>query len=124
MSKPPLVTHHFTEGSARFLLELPDVYTTNGSTIGSAMGISRAANNFEPTDNDIAMRVSDGLRTGRLIRLRLSYRTVVDGRDITKSARIVCPTSKVDTALLSLKSKTYKTFNITGAGIPRRRRLG
>ncbi|NCR56558.1 MAG: hypothetical protein GPJ01_01565 [Microcystis aeruginosa LL13-06] len=88
------------------------------------MGISRAPSNFEPTENDVVMRVSDGLRTGRLIRVRLSYQTLVDGRNITKSARIVCPSSKVDTALVSLKSKTYKTFNIVGSGIPRRRRLG
>ena len=124
MSKPPLVTHFFTEGSTRFILELHDVYASNGSTIASAMGITRAPSNFEPDEDDVGLRVSDGLRTGRLIRLRLSYRTVVDGRNITKSARIICPTSKVDTALFSLKNKTYKTFNIVGAGIPRRRRLG
>jgi hypothetical protein len=124
MTRPPLATHFFTEGSIRFLLELPDVYASTGSTIGSAMGITKAPSNFEPDDDDIGLRVSDALRTGRLIRLRLSYRTVVDGRNITKSARIICPTFKVDTALPSLKNKTYKTFNVTGAGIPRRRRLG
>ncbi|MDT3674948.1 hypothetical protein [Microcystis wesenbergii] len=42
---------------------------------------------------------------------------------MTKSARIICPTSKVDTAFSSLKGKNYKGNNITGAGIPRRRRL-
>jgi hypothetical protein len=124
MARDPLVTHFFSEGSKRFILELPDTYASTGNTIGSAMGITKAPANFEPDEDDIGLSVSEGLKTGRLVRLRVSYRTVVSGRNVTKSARIICPTSKVDTALPSLKSKTYKTFNIVGAGIPRRRRLG
>lgn len=124
MARDPLVTHYFTEGPIRYILELPDVYASTGNTIGSAMNITKAPANFEPDDDDVGMSVSEGLRTGKLVRLRLSYRTVVNGRNITKSARIICPTSKVNTALPSLRSKTYKSFNIVGAGIPRRRRLG
>ena len=124
MANDPLVTHYFTDGSIRYILQLPDVYASTGSTIGAAMGITKAPTSFEPDDNDVGLLVSEGLKNGRLIRLRLSYRQTVNGRNITKSARIICPTSKVDTALPSLKNKTYKSFNITGAGIPRRRRLG
>jgi hypothetical protein len=42
---------------------------------------------------------------------------------VTKSTKIICPTNKVDTAITALRTKEYKGKNITGAGIPRRRRL-
>lgn len=124
MARDPLVPHFFSEGSNRYILELPDTYASTGSNIGSAMGITKAPANFEPDEDDFGLSVSEGLKTGRLVRLRISYRQTVAGRNITKSARIICPTSKVDTALPSLKTKTFKGFNIVGAGIPRRRRLG
>ena len=122
-TKPPLVPHYYTENSIRFILSLPDVYDSEGSTIAGSLGFTKAPDNFEPDENDVGLSVSDGLRTGKLIRLRLSYRDTVNGRTITKSARIVCPASKVNTAISALRSKQYKGNNITGAGVPRRRRL-
>ncbi|MBD2118854.1 MULTISPECIES: hypothetical protein [Microcystis] len=119
-----LVPHTFTEGSIRYLLDLPDVYDSDNSTIASAVGLTRQnPSTFEADDDDVWMPVSEGLKAGKLIRLRLSYRDTVNGKIVTKSARIICPTSKVDTAFSSLKGKNYKGNNITGAGIPRRRRL-
>lgn len=119
-----LVPHTFTEGSIRYLLDLPDVYDSDNSTIASAVGLTRQnPSTFEAEDDDVWMPVSEGLKAGKLIRVRLSYRATVSGRTVTKSARIICPTSKVDTAFSSLKGKNYKGNNITGAGIPRRRRL-
>ncbi|REJ50676.1 MAG: hypothetical protein DWQ51_14920 [Microcystis wesenbergii TW10] len=119
-----LVPHTFTEGSIRYLLDLPDVYDSDNSTIASALGLTRQnPSTFEAEDDDVWMPVSEGLKAGKLIRVRLSYRATVSGRTVTKSARIICPTSKVDTAFSSLKGKNYKGNNITGAGIPRRRRL-
>ena len=119
-----LVPHTFTEGSIRYLLDLPDVYDSDNSTIASAVGLTRQnPSTFEAEDDDVWMPVSEGLKAGKLIRVRLSYRATVSGKTVTKSARIICPTSKVDTAFSSLKGKNYKGNNITGAGIPRRRRL-
>jgi hypothetical protein len=119
-----LVPHTFTEGSIRYLLDLPDVYDSDNSTIASAVGLTRQnPSTFEADDDDVWMPVSEGLKAGKLIRVRLSYRATVSGRTVTKSARIICPTSKVDTAFSSLKGKNYKGNNITGAGLPRRRRL-
>jgi hypothetical protein len=119
-----LVPHTFTEGSIRYLLDLPDVYDSDSSTIASAVGLTRQnPSTFEADDDDVWLPVSEGLKAGKLIRVRLSYRATVSGRVVTKSARIICPTSKVDTAFSSLKGKNYKGNNITGAGIPRRRRL-
>lgn len=119
-----LVPHTFTEGSIRYLLDLPDVYDSDNSTIASALGLTRQnPSTFEADDDDVWLPVSEGLKAGKLIRVRLSYRATVSGRTVTKSARIICPTSKVDTAFSSLKGKNYKGNNITGAGIPRRRRL-
>lgn len=122
--KPPLVPHYYTEGSIRYILSLPDVYASDGSNIASVLGLTRVNPlNFEPEDGDAGLSVSEGLRLGKLIRLRISYRDTVGGKTVTKSARVVCPTSKVDTAMAALLGKTYKGNNITGAGIPRRRRL-
>ena len=101
-----------------------DVYDSDNSTIASAVGLTRQhPSTFEADDDDVWLPVSEGLKAGKLIRVRLSYRATVSGRTVTKSARIICPTSKVDTAFSSLKGKNYKGNNITGAGIPRRRRL-
>ena len=118
-----LVPHTFNEGSIRYILSLPDVYAEQNSTIASALGLSRQTpSTFEAEDDDVGLPVAEGLKTGKLIRLRISYRATVNSRLVTKSSRIICPTSKVDTALPALKGKTYKGNNITGAGIPRRRR--
>lgn len=121
-TRPRLVPHYYTEGSIRYVLSLPDVYQGEQSTIASALGITRPEN-YEPDDDDVGLSVSEGLRAGKLIRLRISYRDVVSGRNVTKSAKIICPVNKVDTAIPALRSKEYKGKNITGAGIPRRRRL-
>lgn len=123
VAKPPLVPHYYNEGQTRYILSLPDVYASEGSTIASALGLTKAPANFEPDDDDVGLSVSEGLRTAKLVRLRISYRDTVGGRTVTKSSRIVCPVQRVDTAIASLKTKNYKGKNVTGAGVPRRRRL-
>jgi len=69
----------------RYVLSLPDLYEGEQSTIASALGITRPTN-FEPNDDDVGLSVSEGLKTGKLIRLRLSYRDVVNSTNGTKSA--------------------------------------
>lgn len=123
VAKPPLVPHYYNEGSTRYILSLPDVYASEGSTIASALGLTKAPDNFEPDEDDVGLSVSEGLRTAKLVRLRISYRDTAGGRTVTKSSRIVCPAAKVNTAIAAIKTKTYKGKNITGAGVPRRRRL-
>lgn len=117
----PLQTHYFTEGGIRYILELRDVYEVAGSTVGSAMGLTRASDAFEPDENDVGLEVSEGLRTGKLARIRISYR-LSSGK--TRSAKLICPIGRVGTAIRALKTKTYKNGNVVGAGMPRRRRLG
>lgn len=118
-----LVPHTFTEGSITYILRLPDVYASDNSTIASALGLTRKEpTSFEPGENDAYLPVGQGLKTGKLIKIRLSYRVTENSKTKTKSTRVVCPLSKVDTALAALLGKTYKGNNITGAGIPRRRR--
>lgn len=119
-----LVPHTFTENSITYILKLPDVYASQNSTIASALGLTRRnPTNFEPGENDAYLPVGQGLQIGKLLKLRLSYRATVNGKIVTKSTRVVCPVSKLDTALAALLGKTYKGNNITGVGIPRRRRL-
>jgi hypothetical protein len=116
----PIRTHFFTDNGTRYILELRDVYDVAGSNVGGAFGLTRAADTFEPDEDDVGMSVSEGLENGKLARIRVSYRTST-GR--TKSARLVCPTSRLDTAIRAVKTKTYKNGNVVGAGIPRRRKL-
>lgn len=119
--RPALKAHSFTVGSTKFIIKLPDVYDAAGYSIGAAFGITKLADGYVTDDDDASMTVSEGLKTGKMIRLRLSYKGT-DNK--TKTARVVCPTAKVDTGLNAVVSKTYKTRDITSAGIPRRRRLG
>jgi hypothetical protein len=116
----PIRTRTFTENGTRYVLELRDVYDVAGSTVASAFGLTRAADNFEPEENDVGLSVSQGLENGKLAKIRVSYRTA-SGK--TRSARLVCPTSRIDTAIRAVKIKTYKNGNVVGAGIPRRREL-
>lgn len=120
MARPALKGHSFTVDGTKFLITLPDVYDSTGNTIGQAFGLSKLSDTYTPDDSDASLTVSEGLKTGKLIRLRLSYK--VAGK--AKSARVVCPTQKVDTGLSAVLGKTYKGADITGAGVPRRRRLG
>lgn len=123
-SKPPLHPHYFTEGGIRYILELPDVYGNSGSTIGQAFGITRAQDTdsapFEPAENDVGLSVSDGMKNGKLVRIRISYLDNTTRR----TARVICPASRVDTGIRTVKAKTYKNGKVLGAGIPRRRKLG
>jgi hypothetical protein len=116
----PIRTHYFTEAGTRYIVELRDVYDVAGSTVASAFGLTRASDNFAPAEDDVGMSVSQGLENGKLVKVRVSYRTSA-GR--TKSARLVCPISRLDTAMRAVKTKTYKNGNVVGAGIPRRRKL-
>jgi hypothetical protein len=71
----PIRTHYFTDNGTRYILELRDVYDVAGSNVGGAFGLTRAADSFEPAENDVGMSVSEGMENGKLARIRVSYRT-------------------------------------------------
>lgn len=117
--------HTFKIGIKEYLIALPDYYDGNGgggvSNIGSAMGISKIfpETEIDPDKYD-TVTVSDGLKNGVLVRLRISY----DDGTKNKSARIICPVDKAKVAICALLGKIYKGKIVVSAGIPRRRRLG
>jgi hypothetical protein len=116
------VYHKFTMGTQQFAVKLADVYEGNGSNIGTAVGLDRVTTGNELDDDVTEISISDGLKNGKLARLRLSIKNGTTGR--VTSARIVCPIDKIARAKGNLLDKTYLNRNITSAGIPRRRRLG
>jgi hypothetical protein len=105
--------------NTRFIINLPDVYLGQSSTFGAVFGLTKLADNFVPDEDDAGITVSEGLKTGKLVRVRLSYK---DGTKF-KSARVVCPTARLEAALQSASTRKYKGKDIISAGIPRRRRL-
>ncbi|WP_157072168.1 hypothetical protein [Picosynechococcus sp. PCC 73109] len=96
---------------------LPDVY----DGIGSAVGITEITPE-QAADITNSMGVSEGLKDGQLVRLRLTVRDATTGR--SKSARVLCSVTEVRTAISRLPGLTYRGNAVRSAGVPRRRRLG
>lgn len=121
---PALKPHKFTRGNITYLIKLPDVYDKGSEyDIGSAMGISALGDDYEVSADDVTLEISQGMKAGILMRMRVTYQdTTNNGK--TKSAKVVCPVEKAATAITTLLSKKYDSGNVTGAGVPRRRRLG
>jgi len=115
------VYHKFTIGTQTFAVKVADVYESNGSNIGSAVGLDKVGVGNELPDDVTEISISDGLKNGKLARLRLSVKNGTTGK--VKSARIVCPINKIAMAKGNLLDKTYLGENITSAGVPRRRQL-
>jgi hypothetical protein len=117
--------HKFTIGTRDYFLRLPDVYDNGADfTVGSAFGISKVEGDVEIKEEDERITVSDGLKNGRLVRIRVSYKETVAGVIRTKSARLVCPINKAGAGLVAAESKKIHGKEISTVGIPRRRRLG
>lgn len=117
--------HVFTVGAKKYFIRLPDVYDNGADyTVGSAFGISKLTGDIEVSDDDDRMEVSDGLKNGKLIRVRISYKKTVNGVTRTKTARLVCPINKAAAGIAAVQAKKYAGVDVTTSGIPRRRRLG
>lgn len=95
---------------------LPDLY----EGVGTALGITKITNDEAGTIKN-TISVSEGLKAGQIVRLRLSVREAL-GK--TKSARVLCSITEVRTAVANVVGKTYRGNQVRSAGIPRRRRLG
>lgn len=119
-----LEPHKFTVRGKDYFVRLPDVYDNGADyTIGSALKISKLADNATIPDNADTIEVGDGIKNGQLIRLRLSYKDVTDNNK-SKSASIICPIDQASTAKAGLMARKYKGSKVTSAAVPRRRRLG
>lgn len=119
-----LVPHEIAIGSRKYYIKLPDRYD-NGATsnIGSALGIKKLPENTEVDADTDTLEVGTGLRLGKLMRIRISYEDPANANR-TKSAQVLCPIDKAAGAITAILSKKYNGGDVTGAGIPRRRRLG
>ena len=119
-----LVPHKLEINNKTYYAKLPDVYDNGADyNIGSALGISRLGDTEEIDATADTIEIGDGIKTGKLMRIRISYQDATDNNK-SKSSQVVCPVDKAKTAITAVLSKTYKASNIKSAGIPRRRRLG
>ncbi|NJO98672.1 MAG: hypothetical protein HC764_23940 [Pleurocapsa sp. CRU_1_2] len=122
---PTLRPHKFIDGTKTYYVKLPDVYDNASHTIGNAFGLKLVTADTASEDEDgDGITVSEGLLTGKLIRVRLSY---IVGTGLTakrRTARVVCPIGVASKAIVKVLSEKYKGIEISSAGIPRRRRLG
>jgi hypothetical protein len=109
--------HKVTLDSADAKAFLPDVY----EGIGSAVGITPITEQEAATITD-TISLSEGLKNGQLVSLRLTVRDAATGR--SKSATVRCSITEVRTAISNVVGKIYRGNVVKSAGIKRRRRLG
>jgi hypothetical protein len=122
---PTLRPHKFTENGRVYYIKLPDVYDNSSHTIGKAFGLTKVTADAANEDEDgEGMSVSEGLLTGKLVRIRLSYIVGTGATAKRRSARVICPINKASKGIVKVLSEKYKDIEILSAGIPRRRRLG
>lgn len=108
------VPHLVGTGSNSVVVSLPDVY----GQIGSSVGVAKLEG--EPPEGASGGEVSDLMRGGQAIKVRISYKIGTK----RKTADILCAVDKIKTGLHALPSKTFNGGDIIRAYFPRRRRLG
>lgn len=106
-------TYVTTVGSQRIGIRLPATYESLAPTLGLEV-----AGGDNPVD--LPGDVPGLLKSGVLVRLHISYGTVLN----RKIARLLCERAKLATALSSLPRAQYKGQPIMTAYIPRNSRLG
>lgn len=121
---PALVPHKIVINSKDYYIKLPDFYDDgDNSNIGSAMSITKLTADDEIGADEDTIQVGDSIKTGKLLRLRLTYKDSENG-NVSRSAQVICPVDKAKSAITAVLTKKYRGGNITAAGVPRRRRLG
>jgi hypothetical protein len=123
VSRRILFPHKVTVGGQTRIVKLPDIYDGNGSTIGSALGVSKLPNDYELGANDEELELSAGIKSGKLLRVRISWIEGTGASAIRKSSRVICSIDNAKTAIASVLGKTIESQNVRSAGFPRRRRL-
>jgi hypothetical protein len=122
---PALKPHKFTANARTYYVKLPDVYDNASYTIGKAFGLTKVTADAAVEDDDgEGISVSEGLMTGKLVRIRLSYIVGTGATAKRRTAKVVCPIGTASKGIVKVLSEQYKGIEIASAGIPRRRRLG
>lgn len=115
--------HQFTLDNRKYAITLPNFYDDgSNSNIGEAVGLTKIKDEDDLTGMD-TVTVSEGLLTGKLIRIRIGF-SGQNTNNRTKSANIICPIDNAKTAIGTIYKKKYRGNDVVSAGIPRRRRLG
>jgi hypothetical protein len=115
----PRATHVIKVGNNPVLVRLPDVYSGTGSTIGTAVGVTKLAG--EPPAGAQQGKISELQLNGQVAKIRISYRNAAGKY---RTADVICDLDNYKTAIGTLPTKQYRGSNIIEAYIPRRRRLG
>lgn len=117
MARLPRATHVIKVGTTSVLIKLPDVYSSDGSTIGTAVGVTKLAG--EPPAEAQHGRISELKLNGQIAEIRISYRNAAGKY---RTADVICDLDNYKTAMGTLPTKKYRGFNIIDAYIARRRR--
>lgn len=118
-SRLPRASHIVRVGTKDVVVKLPDVYSANGSDIGTYVGVTKVTGSVSAdTSNG---RVSNLLLDAQIARIRISYRNAAGKY---RTADIICDLDKYKSAIGTLPGKNYRGSKIIDAFIGRRRRLG
>ena len=115
-----LAIHKFTIGTQEHFIKLIDNYDSTGSTIGSALGISRKTDTDSGEGVD-RVSVGSALKEGKGVKLSIVYIDATSSK--RKSAKVFCPIDKAKTAINDIIGKNYRGGEVKSASFPRRRRL-
>lgn len=108
------IPHLVGTGGNAVVVSIPDLY----DSIGSVVGVAKLTG--EPPDGAGGGEVSDLMKNGQAIRIRIAYKIGTK----RKTADILCAVDKIKTAIHALPSKTFNGGDVISAFFPRRRRLG
>lgn len=108
-------THIITVGNQTFSMVLPDEYLANGSTIGTALGISKLAVGSAPPAGTEPLSLRYGIQNGLIFHVRVSW--VVPTTKQRKSAKVVCSRDNIGGGL-GLAGQTFRGNTLTGSNIP------
>lgn len=107
-------THKFVLENKTWLVRVPDIY----DSIGTVVGITELTG--DPPNGSERTSVKEALKTGKLVRLRVSYME----NSKRRVSSILCLRTKIADALDDLPDKTMDGKPIKSAYQPTRRRLG
>lgn len=108
------VPHLVGTGANAVVVSLPDVY----GSIASVVGVAKLEG--DPPNDASGGEVSDLMRGGQAIKIRISYKVGTK----RKTSDVVCAVDKIKTAIQALPSKNFNGGDVIRAYFPRRRRLG
>jgi len=113
-----LAWHRIMIGETPIAVRLRNVYSQNGSDIGSIVGLIPFANE---TAVEATTEVDDLIKNCQAVRMKLRYRS---GSGRIRVASIICDVNEAPSARARLVGRNYRGGEILSAWFPRQMFLG